>query len=107
MIAAGATSPDLQLSSASLDFGSEETTLTLLVRNAGGGELAYDIYTDEGWLYIDNPTGTASGEGDTIVIHVDRTGLDAGTYLGVLTIDAGSEGRVRECTHARGRLGRR
>ena len=53
--------------------------------------MAYDIYTDEGWLYIDNPTGTALGEGDTIVIHVDRAGLDAGTYLGVLTIDAGSE----------------
>ncbi len=78
LIAAGPAR--LAVSSNNLDFGSSQTLLTVIVSNAGGGQLTIQSPTIEedngsGWL-------GASLNRNSLVVQVNRQGLSAGAYGG-------------------------
>ena len=82
--------PVLDVSETSLDFGTTETQLTFDVMNAGQGTLNWQAGTTDAWI-----TGVApdngdcdAGESDQVSVTVDRAGLDAGTYSGMVVVNS-------------------
>ncbi len=58
------------------------------VRNSGGGTLDYVITDNAGWLSVNPPGGSSSGETDTIHIVYDVASLAMNSYTGTITISA-------------------
>jgi serine protease len=89
--AAGATvapTPLPQANPQSLNFGGGLSSLTLQVRNAGGGSLAVDApTTDAAWLTV-TPGGVDGNGLGTYTVAADRTGLALGIYSAVITVDS-------------------
>lgn len=57
------------------------------VQNVGPGTLSYSITDDVNWLSVDPPTGTSTGEVDTITVIYDTGDLAlGGPYQGIVTI---------------------
>lgn len=70
------------------DGGTNPADGSFIVTNSGGGEMTYTIGDDADWLSV-SPTGGASfGEGDTITVSVNISGLEVGTYNGTITVNA-------------------
>ncbi|MGM0466002.1 MAG: GDSL-type esterase/lipase family protein [Acidobacteriota bacterium] len=58
------------------------------IRNAGGGELVYDISTNKDWLSVSPSSGKSTGEWDTIEVTVDIADLSYGLHEGEITISS-------------------
>lgn len=88
--------PELELGTATLDFGPDAAQRTLTMRNVGGGSLAYTIESDSAWLHVGPATGELTAETDTINVVADRSEQNTGSYTGHLIVkSAGQElGRV-------------
>jgi formylglycine-generating enzyme required for sulfatase activity len=56
--------------------------------NSGGGILSYTISENISWLSCSPPSGSSSGEHDTINVSYSTAGLAAGTYNGTITVTA-------------------
>ncbi len=73
-----------------LDFGSEATTMSLSIRNTGGGALAWTATPSQPWVSVN----AASGTGDTMLaVTVNRTSLAVGANHAQIAI-AGAGGTV-------------
>ena len=76
-----------------LDFGNEATKLSLDITNKGNAPLSWQISEDATWLSC-NPTSgkTQPGEITSLVVTVDRTGMNRGNYFQniIVTSDGGS-----------------
>ncbi|MCF6209861.1 MAG: S8 family serine peptidase [Gammaproteobacteria bacterium] len=91
LLANGGTIPDnplLSVTPASLNFGSNLTSLPLSVVNGGSGTLTIEPISDDAdWLTVvttdsvDATTGLGSYQ-----VTVDRTNLSAGTYTATITV---------------------
>ena len=57
------------------------------LRNAGSGELPYQLTTTESWLNVSPPSGSSSGEWDVINISVRCQGMTSGSYTGEIKIN--------------------
>ncbi|OGL50820.1 MAG: hypothetical protein A3C43_12580 [Candidatus Schekmanbacteria bacterium RIFCSPHIGHO2_02_FULL_38_11] len=80
--------PKLAVSTKSLNFGTEETSLTVLVENGGGETLSLtQVTSSDSWLSASPESGDAPL---ILTVTVDRTGLSPGGYEG--TIDIASNG---------------
>lgn len=76
-----APQPALVLSSTTLDFGAALDTLPLAATNAGRGTLTVSSMTaNQPWISI------SPGAAGNNTVTVDRTGLPAGVYSGVITV---------------------
>lgn len=90
---AGGTQPQepaIHLSATSLDFGDSHDTKQVTITNTGGGALAIYSATD-----VENSGGdwmsvsyNAGGDSFVLSVHVDRSGLDDGTYTGGIEISS-------------------
>ncbi len=76
----------LQASASALDFGPAVASLSLLVWNAGIGDLGYQITSNAGWLSVNPAAGSSAGEYDVISVSVNRSGLAVGSHAGTLTL---------------------
>ena len=89
MVVPQSGNPVLSLSAANANFGANLTTFPVMVNNAGGGALNYTASDTENgggtWL---NVTPTAGAAPATLDITVDRTGLAAGIYTGVVNVNS-------------------
>lgn len=75
-----ADSPRLTASVSTLNFGGASTSLSLILRNGGKGDLALlSLSTSESWLQINATNVDASGLGE-YEVSVDRTNLAPGIY---------------------------
>jgi serine protease len=75
-----ADNPRLVASSSALSFGSNSTTLSLILRNGGKGDLQLSgVSASEPWLQVAALNVDAAGLGE-YVVSVDRSGLAAGIY---------------------------
>ncbi|MBI4556266.1 MAG: hypothetical protein HY706_01665 [Candidatus Hydrogenedentes bacterium] len=85
--------PDLVVNPLSFDFSTNRTLDTFTIRNDGSGTLNWTITDDADWLTLSATAGDTTTEIETITATVDRTGLDAGTYTGQITVssDGGTE----------------
>ena len=88
------STPKMELSTTTLDFGTTATTLTLDIRNTGSAALTWQVSEDIQWLNCLPTSGSTSvGQTSSIVVNVDRTGLSDGTYNQTiaLTSNGGSQ----------------
>jgi glucose/arabinose dehydrogenase len=88
----GSTSPLLSVSPSSLAFsanqgGSNPAPTSLSVTNIGSGSLNYTVADDAAWLTESPTSGSAPG---SVQVTASVAGLNAGTYTGHVTIEAGS-----------------
>ncbi len=86
--------PILNVTPTTLSFGDAATDLPFAISNSGNGTINWTIMPDQTWLSVDINSGTTIQEVDNITASVDRTGLAAGDYTGVITVssDAGNFG---------------
>ena len=87
-----AETPRICVSPTSLDFGTTSTSLSFEVWNCGSDELDYEITDNVGWLQTSPTTGSSSGDRDTIIATVDRSGLSPASYSGRINVT--SEGNL-------------
>lgn len=72
--------PKLMVSTETLDFGNENTTLTLDISNTGKGVLQWEITEDIEWLECKPLTGKTEKEVSSVVVNVTREGWVKGDY---------------------------
>lgn len=89
--------PILHVSADGLNFGSATSQLSIAVRNDGSGVLTYAITSGVAWATVSPGAGDSTGESDVIAVTVDRAGMSAGTYNGVLQV-SGDDGQVHQVT---------
>ena len=60
--------------------------------NSGTGTLTYSLSESSNWVTVTPPSGSSTGEHDTITVNVDTTGLSVGSYSCPVSIssDGGS-----------------
>ena len=86
--------PVISLDSTSLTFdaplgGANPAAQSLVLRNAGGGTLAWSASTAAGWLFVNPASGSLSpGSMSTLSVSVNTASLAAGTYMGSLSFAA-------------------
>lgn len=80
---------NLVLSQNSIDFGNDATTLTFDISNNGSAALTWQLSEDASWLSC-NPTSgnTQAGERSSIVVNVDRKGLERGNYSQTIAVSS-------------------
>ena len=81
----------LQVTPSELDFGGEETTLPVTLKNTGTGTLKYTVSSSNSWLVPSKTSGEITTT-DRINAIVSRQGLAVASYTGTLTFsfDGGS-----------------
>lgn len=68
-----------------LDFGEDQTDLSLQLSNAGSGELNWTAEASHNWLAV-TPGGGAFSSSTSLSVSVSRGILDAGAYSGSINI---------------------
>ena len=72
-----------------LDFGNDNTTLTLDIKNTGSAQLSWQVSEDVSWLQCIPTSGTTqAGQTSSVIVNVDRTGLSRGNYSQTLAISS-------------------
>ncbi len=75
----------LKVEPVELDFGANETTLPLVLKNTGAEKLAYTVESSSEWLTPSKKTGSIDAEGtENFSVSISREGLVAATYTGTL-----------------------
>ncbi|MBQ0056414.1 MAG: carboxypeptidase regulatory-like domain-containing protein [Bacteroidales bacterium] len=83
----------LSISQNSLDFGNETSTLIFDVINVGSAPLNWQITEDVTWISCNPTSGTTQdGEKSSVVVTVNRNGLERGNYAQTIAVssDGGS-----------------
>lgn len=80
--------PKLAVSTETLEFGDENTTLTLDITNTGKGILQWKISEDIEWLECKPLTGQTEKEVSSVVVNVSREGWAKGDYSRTLAISS-------------------
>ncbi len=87
-----ARGPELEVSTTALDAtgapGQSVADQSFTVRNAGGGNLVYSVASDQSWLTVDPPSGSSTGEADTLQVKFAAEKLADGTHEATLTATA-------------------
>ena len=79
--------PGLSLSASSLDFGTTQTTVTVIISNATSiGSINYSISKSVDWLSLSATSGTITTGTATITITASRTNLSFGNYSTTLSV---------------------
>ena len=85
----------LQVSQETLDFGNDNTTLTLDLKNTGAATLTWQISEDIPWLQCVPTSGSISPNGTaSVIVNVDRTGLARGNYSQTMAISSNAGSAV-------------
>lgn len=84
----GSSPPNLTVSRTELTYSPSQRRMSLLLRNTGSGDLNYTVQSNVPWAQPSITAGVARRTYTTLAINVDRTGLAAGEYSGVIAIDA-------------------
>lgn len=84
--------PALWVSTTSVAMGPTATVLFFRIRNTGGGTLSWSVAESASWLVLSPTSDTNTGELDTVLVTVDRTGLAEGDHFANVTVtsNAGS-----------------
>jgi hypothetical protein len=69
-----------------LDFDSTKTTMQLVIKNAGAGNLTWQITKNQNWINVSPSSGTGDA---TVNVSIDRGKIsNPGTYTGILTVNS-------------------
>ena len=85
--------PTISFSPASFSFsapvgGSNPPNQTLQIWNSGGGTLNWSVSDNAVWLTLSPPSGSSTGEHDSVTATVNIAGMSSGSYPAVITISA-------------------
>lgn len=80
--------PVLEVDVLSRDFGTEETTLTLELRNSGGDTVKWSVEESIPWLTVNPSSGNIIDESTILSLTVNRNGFEPGTYSQLFTISS-------------------
>lgn len=79
----------LQCSPTMLDFGNDVTNLPIEISNTGVAALKWQLAENVAWLSCNPVSGTTNpNEKSTVVVSVDRKGLDIGSYSQTITVSS-------------------
>lgn len=79
--------PELTLSTQTIDFGSNQTTASLIISNGSGiNSINWTAAKNVNWLSLSQTSGTVSTASNTITLTIDRTGLSFGNYSTNVTV---------------------
>jgi len=83
--------PKIWVSPKNLDFNAEEGgsnpgSKNINIKNSGKGTLNYTITVDVPWMDVNPKSGTSKGEINTHRVRVNISGLNEGSYNGIITI---------------------
>jgi hypothetical protein len=84
---AGPDSPRLELSTDRLDFTQGENKHNLILRNVGGGKLAYTLHADVDWVSVQPSSGELAAAAQTVEVTVDYVPLLVGRHEAHLTVE--------------------
>jgi hypothetical protein len=87
--------PTIAVSPQSLRFearvgGQSPASQLIRVRNAGQGTLNYLISDDAAWLEVNPSSGTSTGAENSHTVNANASGLNTGTYTGIITVSSSS-----------------
>lgn len=84
--------PELSYSPSSFDFGTTDSSGTILITNIGTGTLNWELSNSDGWINFTPVNGTTTVENDQVELTISRQGLAPGDYSGLIAIssDGGS-----------------
>lgn len=94
MIKSNPNAPQLSVAPNELDFGNENITKTLLIKNTGSGTLTWTATANDSWIIYSPNSGSAkSGEASSVLVSLYKNGLTANNYNGLILINSngGSE----------------
>jgi uncharacterized protein (TIGR02145 family) len=80
--------PTINVSTNSMDFGLDSTSLKFNVSKTGTGVLTYSIVPRQNWITV-SPTGgevTGEIESDIITVTIDKTGLGKRKYIDTIKV---------------------
>jgi hypothetical protein len=85
--------PIITVGPASLAFSAQQSganpaSQTLSLWNSGTGTLTWSATDSADWLILSPTSGSSAGETDNIVLSVDISGMNAGSYAALVTISA-------------------
>lgn len=79
--------PNIEVSHTELDFGEQNSTLSLDISNTGYAALRWEISEDVAWLSCAPSSGTLQpGESASVVLRVSRDGMERGNYSQTISI---------------------
>jgi hypothetical protein len=77
-----------ELTFSSVEGGNDPTPKEILIQNTGGGEMAWRVTSNAGWLSASPDLGSSSGEVNSVQVAARVSGLSPGVYSGTLTVSA-------------------
>ena len=80
--------PELDLSTTTLSFGEELSTLSIDISNSGKGELKWKVTEDIDWLEASVSEGVTTTEKASVVFNVSRAELEDGNYMDSFVISS-------------------
>jgi len=78
--------PILSITPIILDFGDTTNTMTFQINNKGTGTINWSATTDSNWLSIAPKNGSITTETQTVIVLVNRTGLNPGAYRAIIQV---------------------
>ena len=78
--------PQLSISPITLPFEDNLTQLTVSIKDSGQDTLRWEMSTEEDWISLSSSTGSTFKETDLVIVTVDRTNLQPGNYIGIISV---------------------
>jgi len=81
--------PQLSVSTTSLDFGTSSTSIPFTISNSGEGTtLDWTVSENSDWITVNPASGSITNNQASVTVSVDRTGLDAGDYSESISVSS-------------------
>lgn len=90
MIKSNPNAPQLSVTPIILDFGTNQSSKSIFIKNTGTGSLNWSLTASDPWISASLANGsTASGFTSTVEISVNRNNLSPGSYSGIISVSGG------------------
>ena len=80
--------PQLSISPITLPFEDNLTQLTVSIKDSGQDTLRWEMSTEEDWISLSPSKGSTFKETDLVIVTVDRTNLQPGNYIGIISVSS-------------------
>ena len=87
-VSPGKSEPRLAITPAKLEFGISETNKTYIISNGGEKSLSWDVSDNKTWITVSPVNGSTTTETDQVTVTVNRSGLGAGSYSGMVIVSS-------------------
>ena len=86
--------PELSVSTAALNFGTNSTSLTFTITNSGIGTLSWNVISTANWISVNPSNGSTESESDVVTVTIDRSAMDFGNYYETITISSNKNSKT-------------